>query len=187
MRSERRLQQRGFTLIETLIAMSILTVVVVSTVGVLFVGQSSVRSITDWSDQTQQLRLAMKQMADDLSQSKWTANPSAQNEITALVWQPVVDRGNYSAFDWTVPSAEWPGDLVEWVDLSIRYTIEGDSLIRLVSDPSGTYSQRVVVTNLLSGSYISVDSARHLVRIHLRKQAAGVTRVAEAHAEFFVR
>lgn len=190
--------QRGMTLLETVLALGLFAGLIVAVLSILSLGQSSNYFATQSTESAQQLQLAMRQISSDLTFSQW-ANPAGASEtdFAVLGYVPRVSKTADAAF-WTADRTAWPGDLTGWTSVRIRYVLDGQSLLRQVIDPSSNapFGQQVVATNLVpyagnqSGSYIAVDTGKHLIKVMLRvtrKEAKSDAGFAEAYSEFYVR
>jgi len=177
----------GFTLIETMVAVAMMGIVVVAMFAILYVGQSGSKTIVDWGDQNQQLRVAMRQMAEDLTNS-WlvSVEPNAAGVQVYGEQTFAAKDVSYSNFGWTAGQEEWPGDLADWPAVIVRYSLQGNSLIREASDAFGMVSSQVIVSNLEAGSSIESNGPNQ-VKVVLRRAAGGGKRVGEVQSVFFVR
>jgi len=190
--------QRGITLVETLLAAALLVTLIISAMSVFFIGHRSTQYMVDWGDQTQALRIGMKQITDDVAfaDRDWGSPVTlSSREFYVEGYRPVVDR-NAGYWDWSSLPEEWPGDLVDLDFVTVHYVLEGDKLIREVSGNFGVVSRQVSAAGLIpygdpsgDGSYLVVDDASGLIKVMLRtdRKKAGVNSVAEVYAEFHVR
>lgn len=181
-----RSDSAGYTLAETLVSMSILVLVIASVTSVLFFGEASSRAALEWTDSSQQLRVAMKQISEDFTYARNVSGTSGEFSLT--VKQPLTAREGVSDFDWSVTDASWPGDLKEWPDLEIRYTLQGGVLVRRVAWWSSVYSQQTLATGLDASSFIRPSPSNpQLIQVRLSMQPSGVNRYADVYGEFHSR
>jgi type II secretory pathway pseudopilin PulG len=192
---QRLADQSGVTLMEVLASATILVVAITSALAILFVGERSSRSQVAWSDQAQQLRAAIKQMADDLAYAQWETSSICRfyQPTAALAYQPVTSRTGAA---WAgLP--DWPGDLTDWPAICIQYELANDALIRQAFDRNDVYkvySRRAVVTGLIpageeNGSILEVDTTNRLITVVLRapRQGGGPSDVVEVATQFHMR
>lgn len=181
-----RAQRRsGFTLVELLIGIGLLGLLLATLASLFYLALRSYNKTTQELDRTQQLRIALKQIGEDLSFANWVDPgrgslgtppycndpnvrpprppvPPATCEFTFMVIQPGWD-------------STWP-TLTEPVALRIRYSLVGGTLTReLLDDTDATYSSRVLLQGLApysevnpcGGSAIS-NPEGSLIKIELR-------------------
>lgn len=177
---------RGFTLVETLLAGALFVMLVTSVTSVLLMGQRSSWHISNWGDRTQQLRLAARQVEEDLAFAGWDPLSSTLQKIQVKGYQPFVDKseGDWSDLD------EWPGNLVFWPEFTVEYEISSaNQFIRSVykknMESTTVYTRQVLFSNLKTDSVLRV-AAPNLVEVRLRAGAGG-NRIAEAFSSFFIR
>lgn len=203
---------RGFTLVELLVAVSLVSLLAVTVLGAFTVGHRSVKGMAQGLDANQQLRAAVKMMTDDLNYAKWWTGSGERSSVGCYVsdgmdnlvngcdfyvklYQPTADR---SDSEWSTLS-DWPGDLDSISTLRVRYRlIEGD-LVREVYDDANTarvYSSQVLLSGLIpydgteGGSRFELkNGANGLVQIVLRMPvtAGGSTDVAQVSTVFYIR
>jgi prepilin-type N-terminal cleavage/methylation domain-containing protein len=198
--------EAGFTLVEVLVSAAILAVTIITAMSLLFVGRASSQELVEDVDATQQLRTALRQMADDLSFAGWDSRypPTCYSTMygdsfdgcvfAAKAFQPAADNtaAKWSAFP------DFPGDLTSnSTVIGIRYLLQGDALIREVFDSTSTsrvYSSRTLVKGLIpydgagGGSEMTLQGTRR-VRVVLqmvRPKGRGDRSVAKMSSEFFL-
>jgi type II secretory pathway pseudopilin PulG len=172
----------GFTLVETMLALSILVLVVVTAVGAMLVGQRNAQKVAAMEETTQQLRLAIRQMTTDMTYARWDSTSPPAGTAYAQIYQPYTVLGS--------GDGEWPGDLDPSPEFQLTYAISADgSLIREIFEPNfaQTYTRQVLVAGLRSDSALSVDASSQTVQVRLRKTMPGGTKVAEVSSTFFLR
>lgn len=164
----------GFTLVEVLVAISLLAVLALAALGAFVTGHRSLKAFNDGLDSRQQLRAALKMMTDDLNLAfqypgrpphctlAGTLYPTNTCELTAMVYQPTTTtRVASDGLDWA-DFSDWPGDLVSSTSIIIRYQLiagtdlsgasgwdRSGQLIRQIEDPAGRiYSSRILLSGL---------------------------------------
>lgn len=174
-------EQRGITLVETLVAVSILALVVTSVTGLLVAAQQDAVRASAWQDETQQLRLAMRQMMSDFTYARWDSDPMPAGEVRAMIYTPYTVLGT--------EDGDWPGDLDPTPEFTVKYTLVNGVLVREILDGGfgQTYTRQVLATGLASGSVLSADDSSRMIQVTLRKQMPGVSKVAEVSSAFYVR
>lgn len=181
--------EQGASLIEILIAAALTVTVITVVVGVLYTGQRGHRSIADFGDNVQQLRTAMNQISSDFRYARWGGPPALSDTVEVLALQPVVSK-SVSTYDWTGHDG-WPGDMRDWHEVKVLYSIDGGVLYRQVYDDGwGIYSRHALVSNLVTGvgkSRIEVDEIRQIVKVYLVKSVSGGSRNVDAYSEFYLR
>jgi prepilin-type N-terminal cleavage/methylation domain-containing protein len=197
---------RGFTLVELLVAVSLVGLLAVSVMGAFTVGHRSVKGMAEGLDANQQLRSAVKMMTDDLSFAKSIAGTVAfcwmpdgdiyltsGCEFIARASQPTSNRSNAYWNDFP----DWPGDVSNAPYVRIRYRMVNGDLIRETydeSDSSRVYSSRVLLSGLApydeteNGSRFE-QLANGLVQVVLRMPvtAGGRSDVAQVSTIFYMR
>lgn len=187
--------QRGFTLVELLCAMTVL-IVLISLVGsVLFLGQKQRQLARAYADQTQQLRVAMQQLAQDLTGTRLERFRPGTQELEVVGSQPFAlthpAAGYGSTFDWndsSVVDSSWPGDLLLLAKVFIRYSITTDGVLKreVWSDgQDAAASTQVLLTGLAPGSMIDLNNSE--VTVVLRMDVGGGNRSAEVRSTFFLQ
>jgi prepilin-type N-terminal cleavage/methylation domain-containing protein len=206
-------RSRGFTLVELLVAVSLVGLLAVTVMGAFTVGHRSVKGMAEGLDANQQLRAAVKMMTDDLSFANWIAGPSPNYcyvpngdyiltygcVLEVLAYQPTANRsgGYWNSFP------DWPGDLSSTSRVLIRYRLDQGDLIREVSDFASSgrvYSSRVLLSGLLpydgdgsdcgsQSTLCPVPGRPKLVQLVLRMPvtAGGSTNVAQISSVFYMR
>jgi prepilin-type N-terminal cleavage/methylation domain-containing protein len=195
----------GWTLLELLVAMAVLSVTAMLAVSSILVGDRISAQHVANADKTQQLRSATKMMADDLVYAQWDTSCSTPPGFSDIV-PPVTDYVRYVAgyvvpdppesSDPSIPQdAVWPGawSQVNWGRVCVYYGIEGDSLIRETYRTANRYSRRTVLTGLGPDSHIEVIqsgggvSASQMIRVTLQLEKEGHPgEYFEVTTEFFV-
>lgn len=179
-------RQEGFTLLETLVAVSLFVTLFVSVGSVLYIGQTSLPRISRWTDQSQQLRLAMSSMSEDLTYAELNSPTPCTTDASGTtcvfdVYQPVTQN----------PDGEWPGDLMDWPPLIVEYRLGVDgTLSRRVREGANSnyaYTWQVLANGLDPTSTLQVDSTQKLVKARLKASLAGVATVAHLYSEFHLR
>lgn len=202
-------RSNGFTLLELLVAVSLLGLLAMTVVGAFTVGHRSVLGMADKLDANQQLRAAVKMMTDDLSFAKsipgivpfcyvadsdlyWTNGC----EFTVRAYQPTANKTDPS---WTTDFPDWPGDLQSTATVRIRYRLVDKDLIREIYDEANSsrvYSSRVLISGLSpynenepeKGSRFE-SLANGLVQVVLRMEGptGGSADVAQVATVFYIR
>lgn len=182
--------RRGMTLVETILAIGILVLVVTSALAVLLTGEKSNLQFLRWGDNSQQLRLALKQMSDDFAYATWNDGNQVSGNVTEFWANGYVTIPNR---DWTGP-ADWPGVAFDWPSVTIRYTLSGSTLARDVVDQyTNVVTHQVLATGLIptsdpsgNGSFMKLDPLGRTLSVRLTSRASGVTRLGEAYSTFYL-
>jgi|GEM_PF-3080611 len=192
--------QRGFTLVEMMAAAGILVLVFTTTATILLTAQRSSQYVLQNGDLTQQLRVAMKQIADDMTYAEWDEfhNPPpgglvTVTEFTIIGRMPVVtqERNTSSGPDWSY--SDWPGYIYAWSPVYIRYALVGDTLVREVKDENGfPVSKQILISGLAAAgsgeaSFLEIDSSQRTVNVRLSAPQAGGNRYAKLFSSFYLR
>lgn len=192
--------QQGFTLVELMLAMLILASVLVLTGGVLVAAQAFSRSTLDWGDQAEQLRMALGQLGEDITYGQWYGVPAGTDQLQVTGYQPKLDQTGWDP-GWI--SDGWPGWLSQVRSLLVQYTLDGDQLVREVSDiqsPGKVYSHQVLANNLIPNtapdnpSYfdVTVNGVKRTVSVVLNAhrqqvQPGGGNDVEQAMGKWHIR
>ncbi|HYG57501.1 MAG TPA: prepilin-type N-terminal cleavage/methylation domain-containing protein [Symbiobacteriaceae bacterium] len=186
--------QRGMTLAEMLVAMAIFVMAITSVISVVLMGQKNSSSMLTWGDQSQQMRLALNQMADDMAVARWDSTTPTAGKIRVLAYQPYAWKDEVSDPLW-MGTDGWPGDLTFWPEVYVEYELTSDGrLIRTVSQATesgvaaAVYSRQVLVSGLQNDSSLTVvadPSTPNLISVRLRA-ATGGNRIAEIASRFYV-
>jgi len=151
-------EQQGFTLVEMMLAMLILTSALVLTGGVLVAAQSFSQSTLEWGNRAEQLRMAIGQLGEDITYGQWSGVPPSTDQFRLTAYQPKLDTTGWNT-GWTAEG--WPGWLTQARTLSVLYTLEDDQLIREVSDglsPTKVYSRQVLASGLIPNTAVDYPS-----------------------------
>lgn len=192
----------GLSLVELLLSMAILTMVMVIIAGTVFAAQSSTKMAHIWGDRTEQLRVSINQIGEDVTYGHWcSCSPGGGNVFRVAGWQaPQVDTTGWNQ-DWE----GWPGYFQVVRSVVVEYRLEG-GLKRTVYDgaqfavdqpqDSLAYSSQVLSTDVQpysstavpDRSYFEIDTQRRLVSVVLRtlREEAGVNRIAEVIGQWYL-
>lgn len=193
-----RSRQRAFTLVEVLCSVAIMLSVISLTTFVLIVGHKQRQYAVAFSDQTQQLRVAMQQIAQDLTGTRLVANTSSTSVYTLEVkgFQPFalrspqnpadggIDYG--SSFDWNQVDSGWPGDLLLFADVHVRYTISNGILRREVFAEGFDVVTSEVLLSGIEGSSILPAGTSGVYEVILTRSAKEGGRGAAVRSSFYL-
>ncbi|MFZ5826930.1 MAG: PilW family protein [Bacillota bacterium] len=179
--------QTGHTLVEMMVALAVLVLVMASVASTLFFGEAASKTGIRWTDTTQQLRVAMKQVSEDFTYA--SSVMTSPEEFTIAVRQPLVTReGGFSDYDWSAASADWPGELREWPELQITYKLEGGILSRKVISAYSVHSVQTLAVGLDPNTFIRPSPLNpEIVQVRLSMQPEGVNHDAVVYGEFQAR
>jgi prepilin-type N-terminal cleavage/methylation domain-containing protein len=195
----------GFTLVELLVAVSLVSLLAVTVLGAFTVGHRSVKGMAQGLDANQQLRAAVKMMTDDLNFAKTIPGvvpfcyvPDGDLywaygcEFTVRAYQPKSNQVDPYWADFP----KWPGDLESTATIRIRYRLVDSDLIREVYDEANSsrvYSSQILLSGLIpydeteNGSRFAQRAGLVQVVLRMPVTAGGSTDVAQVSTVFYMR
>jgi type II secretory pathway component PulJ len=196
-------RQAGMTLVETLAALFILTLVMMMVTSVLLSAQASSRAAERWADQGEQLRMAMNQLGEDIAYARWCCTESGP-EIRLHVYQPLpssevesldADGNSAGILSWHSDWSGWSGWFTGAHVLQLRYAIVNGDLVRTVEyEPwDAIYSRQILARELVpysgTGSRFEVNASRQLVKALLQtaRNETGGSGVVEVRGQWHLR
>jgi len=194
--AERFSEQAGWTLLEIMGSMAVLSLAVMIAMSSILVGDKISAQHVANSDKTQQLRSATKMMADDLAFAQWDTSCGVPPDPPPNVTSYVRNVAGYVVPDSPAPAdpsiprdSVWPDawKQVNWGRVCVSYQIEGDALVRETYRGANRYSRRVVLTGLGPSSLIQVSTANQTVSVTLQLEKEGKPgEYFEVSTEFFI-
>lgn len=144
----------GFTLLELMVVLLIVTVLGVALVATMSSGRTSWHEADTRISIQEELRRAIRQMIDDLSQS-------SVNKINISA-----DNGNYSSLSFNVSTGvnNATGAIV-WSSDPITYSLSGGQILRVQGSDT-----RVLANNISALNFVRYANSTKIVRLNLTAQ-----------------
>lgn len=191
----------GFTLVELLLSVGLVGLLTLSIAGVFGLFKASFKTVNAEIEATQRLRIALKQIGDDLSLAYWNTEFDGDGEQSTPLCPTV---GTSPPGCWFTVRVLQPGRSASWPEspstptlVQVRYTLTNDQLLREVLDgwnADVVYSSRVVLSGLLpydknapnEGS-VFAKLPGNLIKVQLKLDGGGEVEDFTASSLFHLR